>query len=210
MHCDSTPPNYFAAALAPPKPQVGNCENRNMISPYPKPSATHSIIQWFGKIFDALCILEMVSADILALPSATLPTFFLRTLNLLCTASALLFWMFNLKRFRLWGTRDQIKSNLLKVLEIILILDCKMSPRPSNKSKQIFEGKCSHSPLASINSWGGGFPFQSLHTLDISGRTAYSSQECKQFHLVPSRFWMVLVVKTCCCAPWTSKVLNGW
>ena len=78
MHCDSTPPNYFAAALAPPKPQVGNCENRNMISPYPKPSATYSIMQWFGKIFDALCILELVSADILALPSATLPTFFLR------------------------------------------------------------------------------------------------------------------------------------
>ena len=156
MHCDSTPANYFAAALAPPKPQVGNCENRNMISPYPKPSATHSIMQWFGKIFDALCILELVSADILALPSATLPTFFLRTLNLLCTASALLFWIFNLKRFRLWGTRDQIKWNLLKVLEIILILDCKMSPRPSNKSKQIIEGKCSHSPVASINSWGGG------------------------------------------------------
>ena len=88
MHCGSTPPNYFAAALAPPKPQVANCVNRNIISPYPNPSATHSITQWSGR---TLCILELVSADILALASATLPTFFLLTLNLLCTAYALLF-----------------------------------------------------------------------------------------------------------------------
>lgn len=88
-----------------------------------------------------------------------------------------------------YSRSNQIKSNLLKVLEIILILDCKMSPRPSNKSKQIIEGKCSHSPLASINSWGGGFPFQSLRTLDISARTAYSSQECKWFHPGFGWFW---------------------
>ena len=214
MHCDSTPPNYFAAALAPPKPQVGNCENRNMIAP------------WYHHIRSPLRLI--VSSN--GLEKSLMLFAFLNWYSIRRYSGSAICHSTNLlppdTEFVVHGLRSAFLDIQLETLPIVRY----------SRSNQIKSGEGTRDhfdpwlrneseTLKQIETdyWRQVLPL----TVGIDQlvrrrrrrlcvpKLAYSGHLCSdcllfpRVQVIPSRFWMVLVVKTCCCAPWTLKVLNG-